>query len=612
MTMQGTPPPGFPLAEQQVYGNGTHPAIPRDEARDDTTRYLCAAAHLDPDFANSAIREFLVEETRPVATSVGVDATAVLGEAVAARTRRKLRDVALLVLLVGMLFVAPVALLGGWVVLGVLVSVRALTRAVQKQGLQAKGAVYVVGGLVLVGLLVILWPLIEDLLSSVSNGSGSYATSSAYPYGVLPTSGSRIGDSVLTVLAVSALLAVLLADRLVVWKHLNERFWPNRAAVGSPGGPALAGPFARVRDRAVFRFSPDRFLTQLRRYVDARATAAGPLPHEEPAPGRPAPLIVYRDFVPFVGAGKPEDPWSIAVPLEELPDAEPGMELTTESLYAGIGAEIESLRAATTLSPGRRLRQLNVGERVIVSADELIDHLADRSAADFLARPGVAPFTMLRPARVRSIKADPVEWARYYQCFQVETWDRDLVVSVFVHVAVGQGALYVEWTPCVLRPIRRRYREIDRMSRSLWRPLLGSVLDLLRLPLSIPGRLVHTLSFIRPVRHGRDVIDPDVYGVATSLRELASAQRVDNYFQFADIERYLKMMESRLILAVSRTMRAAGYSPASFDEQAATVVNNNVSIADNHVNVAGSVAGNVVAGTGNKVAGNSRRPTSRG
>ena len=67
--------------------------MPRDEARDDTTRYLCAAAHLDHEFANEAIREFLVEDTRPVPASAGVDAAAVLGEAVAARTRRKLRDI---------------------------------------------------------------------------------------------------------------------------------------------------------------------------------------------------------------------------------------------------------------------------------------------------------------------------------------------------------------------------------------------------------------------------------------------------------------------------------------------------------------------------------------
>ena len=67
-----------------------------------------------------------------------------------------------------------------------------------------------------------------------------------------------------------------------------------------------------------------------------------------------------------------------------------------------------------------------------------------------------------------------------------------------------------------------------------------------------------------------------------------------NYFQLADVDRYVKMMESRLVLAVSRMMRESGFSPASFDQQAATVINNNVQIG-------GSVGGDVVAGTGNRV-----------
>lgn len=78
-----------------------------------------------------------------------------------------------------------------------------------------------------------------------------------------------------------------------------------------------------------------------------------------------------------------------------------------------------------------------------------------------------------------------------------------------------------------------------------------------------------------------------------SLRELAADQQVHNYFQLADVDRYLKMMESRFVLVVSRMMRAAGYSPASFDERVASVVNN--------VQIGGSVRGTVVAGNANKV-----------
>lgn len=567
MTTQGIPSDAtFP-----VPGNGSRPAPRPTTMRDDTTRYLCAAAHLDEKFADDAIREFLIESTRPVPPSPGVDAGAVLREAVAARTRRKLRDPALIVLMAGMVLVTSIELLGGWLVLAVALLVPTLASPGRERSTHLKAGLYLLVAATLVLLVTILWP---ELWRSV-------------PTSLVPAMAAEvILQDALTVLGVAALLTVLLADRLVVWKHLSERFWPRRGTIGP----------ADTRGQAVFRYSPDLFLSRLRRFTFPRATMAPPSPHEPAAPGQttPAPVLVYRGYKPFVGAGYPQEAWSIAVPLERLPDATVTTALTTDALYAGIRTAIESLREAVALAPSRRLGRLDCGERVIVCADELIDHLDDPEAADFLDQPGVAPFTSLRPERVRSIRAEPVEWARYYQCYEIETWDRDLVLSVFVHVAAGPDALYVEWMPCVLPPIRKKYREIDTMSQSLWRPLLGAVLDLLRLPATIPGRLVHTFTFIRPGRDRPGVVDPDSYGVASSLRELASSQAADNFFQYSDIERYQKMMESRLILAVSRMMRAAGYSPASFDEQASTVVHNNVSIG-------GNVGGNVVAGVRNRV-----------
>ncbi|NKE62878.1 hypothetical protein FXN61_41615, partial [Lentzea sp. PSKA42] len=74
--------------------------------RDDTTRFLCGAAHRDEEFADSAIREYLVEATRSIPRSPGVNAGAVLREAVGARTRRKVRDALLLALAVVVLFAA--------------------------------------------------------------------------------------------------------------------------------------------------------------------------------------------------------------------------------------------------------------------------------------------------------------------------------------------------------------------------------------------------------------------------------------------------------------------------------------------------------------------------
>lgn len=89
---------------------------------DGTTRYLCAAAQRDPVFGDSAIAEYLVERVRAIPPSPGVNSTAVLREAVAARARRRLRDAILFVLLAAFVLVNP-ALLISWLL--VALSVRA-------------------------------------------------------------------------------------------------------------------------------------------------------------------------------------------------------------------------------------------------------------------------------------------------------------------------------------------------------------------------------------------------------------------------------------------------------------------------------------------------------
>jgi hypothetical protein len=57
----------------------------------------------DAGFADRAIAEYLVEETRALPPDVGLDVAAVLRDAVAARARRKIGDAVLLVLLVAFL-----------------------------------------------------------------------------------------------------------------------------------------------------------------------------------------------------------------------------------------------------------------------------------------------------------------------------------------------------------------------------------------------------------------------------------------------------------------------------------------------------------------------------
>src|SRR4029453_6482861 len=80
------------------------PARPATEA----TRYLCAAAYLEPTFADRVVKRVLQERHRAVAPSYGVDLHAVVRHCIAARRRKLVRALVLsaLLLTVGPLFVS--------------------------------------------------------------------------------------------------------------------------------------------------------------------------------------------------------------------------------------------------------------------------------------------------------------------------------------------------------------------------------------------------------------------------------------------------------------------------------------------------------------------------
>ncbi|WP_410645716.1 hypothetical protein [Amycolatopsis sp. lyj-346] len=516
---------------------------------DDTTRYLCAASYLDPAYSRRAITEFLVEPTRPVPPSPGLDAGRVLTEAVRARARRKNYDgllVLLMAVVIGLLWDNP--LLYGWIVLSLLlVAARAGKSAYALEKINPKT-------LVVLGVsIVVAWLLLsysDEIFESGSRYPSRYDVDDYYE-------DSSGGDTARTVIGIVLAVVVCVAvtiERWTLWNLLTTRF--KRFAGTGDGGGSLTGVFT------------EDFRDQLARY-QGDATSAE-------APG--APLVVYRGYNPFVGAGFRRDAWSMAIPLERLEDGEGRPKLTTEALYDGIRTAIADLRNAHALSPDHRLGGLTVTEAVFTPAAELVDHLGEPEAAAYLPDVERPPHTRLGAADVARLRTEPREWARYYLAFQVETWDRDLVLTTFLHVAVDDTTLYVEWTPFMLPPIRAEYRVVDKMRPDSLRPLGQGLLAWLAMPASLPGRIVNLASWIRRPKREPGVLDPDRYGAASTLRELASVNLFTDYFQLVDIERYEKILESRLLPAIGKLLGDAGFSTAKFEEQAAVVINNDITI----------------------------------
>ena len=521
-------------------------SIPRVAApvpdRDDSTRYLCAAAHLSPDYADAAVAEMLVEPTRATAPSPGIDACAVLTEALIARVRVRLVAAAALVVAVVLAFLW-LPLMAVWFLLALVVM---LARSGGQLAARRKVSVaHLLLALVALGIMTSAdLDDFEDL-------------------------------SLVVLLPVAAAFAVFVANRVAVNRLIAGRFQRRYGHQPTPS--------ARLNHQ-LLSFSPG--LTQR---VTERYLAVGDSMAMGESEIDKVPVVVHRGFEPFVGAGPAYKPWSMAIPLERNPQATEHHPLTSAKLQGAISKELEALRGSVRLSPSARFTRMIVEDVVAISSDDLVEHIGAPEGMPFIRDDRTRPYTHISRARAHALRDEPVEWARHFRRFTVLTWDHDLIISVYLHVAMDESTLYVEWSPCVLRPINDSFRDIDTKHHTVGRAIRQAFGDLLAFPAELPAGVRRLLSFPRPLKVENGLINPDKYGALHSLREFAADDGVRSYFQRLDVDRYLKIMHTRAIRAISALLRDSGYLRASLEQQAQAIVQNSV-------HIGGSMTGPIAMG----------------
>jgi hypothetical protein len=537
LTYPPGPPPGPP------------PPWLDDEGVDATTRYLCAAAHLDPRFAREAIGEYLVEEVRAIPPSPGVDAAAVLRDAVAARCRGKIRDGLLLGLVVLSLFtVTGVTVF--WIIIAVVAAM-----AMPAAGQQSRAKALAGLGLAVAAVLLLVWLLPSGYLSLLV-------------YGIRASGGWLLVAFVLAL----AVFSVLLADEWIVDQLTRNRF--RRTAF-------RADPWTTSGwERVARTLGLPTFGRELAR-VAAAAT------HRETDGS--AQVVVHRGWVPFVGSGRLVADQTISLPLERAVDHRAPVPFTVVELTTAIREAMNDLRRSASLSPGRRLARLEIHEQVFLPADQLT-HLARTPLAQVLIDRHRPPAERVPIGQARALADFPIEAGRYYLCFRIESWDRDVVTSCFLTAATDQRTLYLEWSNTVLQPLKARYRAIDRPPEL--GPGIRALLAALTLPATLPARIASLCHFYRSIPQGHDEIATDRFGAGHSLRELAAAEASHNFFQDADAIRYVKLIEQALFRSVSQFLEARGYSISEVLDVART------RIAQNNFTITGGTFNNSAIGIG--------------
>jgi hypothetical protein len=532
------------------------PAPLPDTDQSNATRYLCVGAQVDGAFGDRVIREVLEQHHRAVAPTFGLDLIPVVIHALNGRSRRKRRDLLLILLGALDLLIAPVitivmALSWLWIRF-----VYRLTRQ-QRPFWHQRYALYLatVASVMIVPVLA----LTALLLSVVVGLLGPYVASMP----VIVVWPARLGfwlpsplAGCLVVLSLGVAWSVLCWHRLSTRRVLLDTLRPDAFRLGHL--PLVPDYHPRIHDRFV-RLQQDQ---------------------------RSSNVTVYSSFSPFLGAGDERQTWGFTVDLSQgaqRSDGEVGepRPFGLTKLHRHVRRRLQAL-SDPALPPEQRISNLVIEDRLFVHGDAVQDD--DR----FLPRPDAPPVARVPPRVIHEMLNKPTGATRHFKCIRVDSWRREVGFSEFLHFAMQGRTLYVEQTVCRLLPIKRTYHLIDDLTRRLlpgevpallWETLKELPASLLRAPVEL---IHHWRSKHREQQQDRvlrRILDEGLavdYGARVSVRELGQATGWKNYFQELDWYRQLQIVQSHVLEAILDFLEEHDVDTSEFRQRQSAILNSGV------------------------------------
>jgi hypothetical protein len=517
------------------------------------TRYLCAAAHLDPFFAGAVIRE-LIGSHRAVAPSRGIDLIPVIRHCLLARRMRLARDAVLTCLLILGVFVALGPLL---LILAIAFCLAFLPRpGWERRSFGGKTIISGIGGLLAAAIVIYLF----------TNFVGSLDASGAAP--PLPSLQLNGGT----------LLAYGRARNLTLIEAL---------------GPDAPAP----------RFERSRELTEIRleQINDAQYGNLTIYSGEDPFIGTGGTPFAWRKVDERVGSG--ERAWSIAI------------ELNRESGSGGSDprgqVRVDPVEVHQVLR--KRLLGLNdpglpANERVtaLTVDDHVVGEGRFRWDSPLIDPDELIPYSQASPEAVEALIRNPQARLRYYQRVSISdegqtvlaadqpvigSVDQEVVVSAFVYVAVEGYMFYLQFVPTSLPPIADRYHVVDQLPKmSSGRFNVKVVLDAARTAfgdiISSPFRVVGTLwqmwqesrSYAEGLTLPRDTVYADI-GARISVRQRGARDRLRTYIQQLDVSKYTQIVERLVLDTVLDYLVAMGVDTTAYQASAQAIYNSGIIVA---------------------------------
>jgi hypothetical protein len=526
-------------------------------ASSEATRYLCAGAYLDSDFAQAAIHAILEEEHQAVSPSHGIDLRPILGHCLAARRRRATQAGAILAVLFLDLLLFRLQAIGFivsmvWVWVLLRISRWSRRRRPRSAGgealrLVALPILYWWIALTVAGMVVLPFLLALRAASRATAFAGAETVSP----GPLPVFlGALLGFVLIVMLPWAIVFGGLLGRRVLLGTKLSkEHFNPDDL-------PVEIDPFTR---RRLHRLTAEQY---------GNAT-------------------VYSGYRPFIGTGDRIRTWSLPIRLDRGSSdpadstTKPPQPFRLATLRDYIVQRIDLL-GSDELEPAERLRGLSTEDRVFVNGATI------RKDGRFLPDPWRRPVTTVTDEQVEAILHDPTGTVRHYLCVRIGSWEEELVLSTLIHLARTSNTLYVEVTEALLPPIRWSYHEVDALpprpspmegAALLWRSLCDLPQTLVSAPMEVARSLLSPARRALSRASLKQAIEHDLafdFGAKVSLRELAAADTFHYYFQRLDTSKHIKLIELHLLNAILDFLEMHGVDTREYRRQQQVILNTGI------------------------------------
>jgi len=316
-------------------------------------------------------------------------------------------------------------------------------------------------------------------------------------------------------------------------------------------------------------------------------------------------VLIYSGFTPFVGSGLNLTGWSFALDLRK--PCEPGLGAVTHSpeetasntpRHARIPEEVSIHALYDRVSSDLAeldLDRLSVEDKLYVNGQDI------RDDKRFLRNPLSAPQNHVDAEVVRNAMLESEQRLRHYRCIRVVDWSGELVLSIFLRFSKLSHNLFAEASYFLLTPVATQYRRIDSMTPHLTFRRVFSMITkaafatpflILLSPLILLGRAHERVSLWLSRREQRKCIvdNPSYdYGADFSLRQWASSNEYQRYFQKLDKEMYLKVLEKNILDSILSFLEEKNVDVSELKQRQTAILNTGVIVSGGTL-AAGSLA----------------------